>query len=281
MQRGRKYEATVANIFAAEHPEYSVEFNRNFTDEPEVTIDSEYPFLMGHPDRLLFDEHRNSLVAGLEIKTASVQNLCEWGKQGTDFIPQHYLVQCQWYAGLMDLPEWRLAVAFFNFDGKFDTYREYEIAADRELFDALRASAIDFYQGNVLAGIAPPITEMDSATARWINERYPRNIRPLEKASEEEEVAMDEYLYAKKANDETEKCLEQAEAKLKLAIGDRDGLFSDRYGKVTWKATKDTQKVDYKSLCESLRPSEELVQTYTKTVAGTRRLYTRGLKDGE
>lgn len=82
MARGRRYEPVVASIFQAGHPEFRVECNRRKTDEPELYVHGEHEFLIGRPDRLLYDSSGEKLLAGLEIKTANVANMRVWGAQG-------------------------------------------------------------------------------------------------------------------------------------------------------------------------------------------------------
>lgn len=278
MARGRRYAPVVASIFQAGRPEFRVECNRRKTDEPELYVHDEHEFLIGRPDRLLYDSNGEKLLAGLEIKTANVANMRVWGAEGTDDVPKHYLLQCQWYAGLADLDDWRLAVAFLDSEGAMRTYREYQIAFDAELYDALVESAVDFWENYVVPGNPPEMERADSTTQRWVAERFPANVAPIERATDAEEALMREYLDAKNAKLEAEAALEQVETRLKLAIGDRDGIFSDAYGKVTWKRCKDSRRVDYRAVVDELKPSAELLDRFAKTVPGVRRFETKSLK---
>ena len=84
MARGRRFEPIVADIFQGVRPEYRVAHNRKGTDEPELYEHEKYPYLIGHPDRLLYDAENGNLVAGLEIKTSNLSNTRNWGLEGTD-----------------------------------------------------------------------------------------------------------------------------------------------------------------------------------------------------
>lgn len=278
MARGRRFEPIVADIFQGVRPEYRVAHNRKGTDEPELYEHEKYPYLIGHPDRLLYDAENGNLVAGLEIKTSNLSNTRNWGLEGTDAIPPHYLIQCQWYAGLANLPEWEVAVAFFDDGGMLKTYREYKVIADAELFETLVARAVDFWEKHVLPGVPPAIGMVDETTKRWINSRFPANVKPLEAATPQEEQLMARYIARKEELEAAQREFEKSEAALKVAIGDRDGLTSDTYGKVTWKKAKDSTRVDYKGICGELNPPAELVEKYTKEVEGTRRFVAAGLK---
>ncbi|MDO4558809.1 MAG: YqaJ viral recombinase family protein [Planctomycetia bacterium] len=278
MACGRRYENVVAQMYQAAHPDVLVSTDERNTGQIAVVTDPEHDFLVAHPDRYLLNPDTYTLESGLEIKTANVCTIQDWGDEGTDHVPTHYLVQCQWYAGLCNVNEWRLATAFLDDDHKVRSYREYVIRPDRDLYEKLREMAIAFWENHVLPGVEPEIQSVDRTTERWIRERFPRNVRPLEQATSEEEVLIENYLSAREAAHQAERYLEQTETAIKLAIGDRDGMFSDMYGKVTWKRSKDREVVDWKSVAEEFSPSDEQVKKHTKTVAGTRRFCTKGLK---
>ena len=278
MERGRRYEPIVADIFAGGRPEYRVAHNRQGTNEPELYEHDQYPYLIGHPDRLLYDAKSDELVAGLEIKTSNWSNVRKWGEEGTDAIPTHYLIQCQWYAGLAQLPEWEVAVAFLDDRGALKIYREYRVVADAELFETLVERAVAFWENHIVPGAPPEMNQVDDATARWINRRFPKNVEPLATATPQEEQLMARYLARKQELDAAQRQFEQCEAALKLAIGDRDGLESETYGKVTWKRSKDSARVDYRGVCNELQPPAELIEKYTKEIEGTRRFIASGLR---
>ncbi len=280
MARGRRFEDTIAQLFAASHQEYQIEHNRNKTQTPEYVEHKEYNYLIGHPDRLIFDESGKNIIGGLEIKTSNIANIGSWGADGTDEIPENYQLQCQWYAGLMGLDQWTLAVAFLDDNDKLRAYREHPIYPKKKIYETLVNKAVEFWEESVLPGIPPEIDadSVDEMTRRWILERFPKNNNPLETATFEEESIIHDYLAAKKNKMEAEAILEKIELKLKMAIGNRDGLISDDFGKVTWKLSKDSQRVDYKGIVEELNPQKEIIDRYTKTTPGSRRFETKGLK---
>ena len=278
MERGRRLEPVVASMFAGMRPEFIVKHNRQGTEDPEKYVDAQYDFMVGHPDRLLYSAATNDLLYGLEIKTASVYNASNWGEEMTDQIPPHYLIQCQWYAGLSNLPEWRVAVVFCDSMGTIRNYREYNVVADEELFGTLRDAAARFWKDHVVTGTPPEKETVDATTARWIKERFPRNVAPTAEATTEEEVLMARYLRTRDAFEKAKREHEESEELLKLAIGDRDGIESTTFGRVTWKNTRDVQRVDYKGLCEELKPGADVLARYTKTTPGTRRFNAAGLR---
>ena len=277
MERGRRLEPVVATMFSGSHPEYDVRNNRKGTEEPEEYIDEEHPFLIAHPDRLLYDKN-GKLVAGLEIKTSNVSNSKLWGTESTDSIPTNYLIQCQWYAGLAKIPEWLVAVAFVDDFGKIRFYREYKVVADNELYNALRGCAIKFWRDNVVAGVAPVMDKVNDTMKRWLVEKYPANTQSIGVATQEEEQLMARLIESKDALEKAKQKYELYETKVKQAIGDRDGIMSETFGKVTWKLSKPSSRVDYKAVCDELNPPMELLKKHTTEVQGSRRFVTTGMK---
>lgn len=276
LERGRRLEPVVASVFQANHPDYRVAINRDGSETPDTYVHPDHAYLMGHPDRLLYNS--DALVAGLEIKTTSLSNWNEWGEEGTDKIPSHYLIQSQWYAGLANLPEWLVAVAFVDDSDRIKTVKEYRVTADAELFEVLVDRAVEFWENHVLPGVPPELTAVDESTTRWIQERFPRNVNPLAVATSDEEDLMTRYIAAKQLADDAQKGLEYVTAQLKLAIGDRDGLTSETYGRVTWKRSKNSTRVDYRAIVEELNPPNELIAKHSKTVEGSRRFVAAGLR---
>lgn len=95
-----------------------------------------------------------------------------------------------------------------------------------------------------------------------------------------DETAIFEYFNARNAFKQAEARLERAEKLLKETIGERDSIASEVYGEITYKATKDSQKVDYRRMAEEFFvPSPEVIARFTTIVPGVRRLNTRGLKE--
>ena len=73
MSRGHAAEPVIASMYALNHPEYMVE-THGVVEHPE------FPYLIGSPDRVLIQD--GELVAGLEIKTANIMDMNQWGEEG-------------------------------------------------------------------------------------------------------------------------------------------------------------------------------------------------------
>lgn len=268
MARGRQFEPFAANMYAAAHPEYEVCDNLTGNGESCFVRDDEFDFITGQPDRILFKN--DEPVAGLEIKTASTNTIGEWGDYGTDQIPQHYLLQTQHYMGLTGIHDWKLSCLFFGFDHHPVSYREYEIIFDNDLWNFMRNAAVAFWNEFVVPQKSPPADSFDSTVARYVKERFPRNIHPLESATPDEELLIAECFNARKKADDAAREFDSAKTRLMLSIGDRDGIYSSN-GKITWKRSKDIERTDWKAIVDDIGVDREIIKKHTKTTDGTRR----------
>lgn len=96
------------------------------------------PILHGLETKLvLFGGHREE---GLET----------WGEEGTDQVPQDYLVQCQWSLAVTGLPRWDLAALWYGAE-----VRRYTILPQPKLIARLKEIADDFWRNHVLTEKPP------------------------------------------------------------------------------------------------------------------------------
>jgi putative phage-type endonuclease len=98
----------------------------------------------------------------LECKTANGFASKEWGESGTDYVPDAYLLQVQWYLHVTQCDIGHLAVLIGGSD-----FRTYVIERDQELIDDCVQAATEFWHGNVLAKNPPPPSSYDEAAAKW------------------------------------------------------------------------------------------------------------------
>ncbi|MCL2119140.1 MAG: YqaJ viral recombinase family protein [Planctomycetaceae bacterium] len=263
MSRGNAAEPVIASMYALNHPEYSVE-THGIVEHPE------FSYLIGSPDRLLIQD--GELVAGLEIKTANIMDMNQWGDEGSAEIPFHYWCQCLWYAGLLNVPVWYVAVGFVPPERrKISVYREYEVRPEPGQFDMMLNKAVRFWTEHVEADVPPPITAPDRETTRYLRSRYPVHEpdKWLEPTEEIEELT-GRLLEARKVFDASEREFELCKTLMIAALGDAEGVTTSA-GKITYKASKPTQKTDWKAVADSLSPPKEIIDNFTKEMPGSRR----------
>ena len=109
----------------------------------------------------------------LQIKTATSRSLRGWGEQGSDQVPDMYLIQCQHEMAVMDATVCTLALLV---DGR--NMRTYTIKRDEALIDLIvekESSIIEYLK----TGSLPPRTEDETdvkATHEWWRKIKPEAI---------------------------------------------------------------------------------------------------------
>jgi putative phage-type endonuclease len=267
MERGRILEPVIADIFAANHEEYCVE-ECGIVEHSDGDV--KYPFLIGSPDRLLTEEdpddhNDNFVLSGLEIKTADATKMSEWGEEMSDEIPLEYYLQCQWYAGLLGVPDWYIAVGFVKPGSKkICGYREYRIEHDAARYAAMVQKAVDFWHNHVVPRIPPEITEPDMATVDY----YRRRERDLDKMLYSNE-ALDEkikaFRFRQDQRKEAERMEELEKTQLLAMLGNAEGVIDRFTGKnaLTFKEQSNTS-FDHKALCADLELDDEVLEKYRR-----------------
>lgn len=228
---------------------------------PKLTHDK-YDFLTGSPDRYIFKD--NDIDSGLEVKTAGLRSIEKWGEQGTDQIPEEYLLQCQWYMGLSKIPDWHLAALIGG-----QEYRQYKLKFDSELFGLCVDSACRFWKDFVEANKPPQISFSSSAKA-YLKRIYPQDIKPLKIIeTETDRLIINNFKEMYLLEDRSSQELENARIALLNLIGDSGGVVGD-FGKITYKKSKDSERIDWEHIAKELNPSPELLSKYTTAKRGSR-----------
>lgn len=151
---GRLLEGAITQEYA--------ERTKRIVRRPEGTIRHPvHSFLVGHPDGVT--ECRRLF----EAKTVVPQLSDQWGDISSDIVPQEYLLQCQHYMILLDLPVADLAALL----GRFD-FRIYQIPADRELQEMIIEAASDFMR-RVRDGDPPPLDYQHRTAVDVVKKIYP------------------------------------------------------------------------------------------------------------
>jgi putative phage-type endonuclease len=176
----------------------------------------------------------------LEVKTAHAlaQNGAEWGKAGTDEVPQHYWTQCQWYLGITGLPFADLAVLFGG--QKFVTYT---IPFDLDVFCDMLAEADSWWKRHVVADVPPEPSTEDDARRLWKSHVAGRDrIVDANTATAVEELrAVKEQI---KALEEQEQALRDVIA---VQFGDAESISYMGQRLATWKQNKASARTDWKA----------------------------------
>lgn len=124
----------------------------------------DHGFIIGHIDRDITKTDK-----ALECKTAGAYiSKSDWGPNGTDQVPEHYLIQCQHYMGLMPkVNVMDLAVLIGGRD-----FRIYVIPRDQGLIDSLFSLEAAFWD-RVKSANEPDFDFNHATTKELILKLYP------------------------------------------------------------------------------------------------------------
>jgi putative phage-type endonuclease len=231
--------------------EYQVRTSRKIQRVTTMLTHPEYPWVLANVDRAViapqiagnvrWKNGRLTTDRILECKTANGFAASEWGEVGSDRIPDHYLLQCQWYLGITRADVADVAVLIGGND-----YRLYTVARDDELFSDLLDSAREFWL-RVQDGIAPDPMTVADAVRKWPKHIAGKStivdVSVAEACRELADIAAE-----RKRLDEREDALKTA---VMGAFGDAEEISYMGRRLATWKSQAST-RVDTKRLKQEM-----------------------------
>jgi len=238
------------------------------------TLKYKNPIIYGTPDRFIIGKNK-----GVEIKTANARMAENWGAEGTDEVPQHYLIQCIICMAVSDFPTWDVAVLLGGQD-----FRIYNILRDVELENTIIDKLLAWWETYIIGDREPEI-DSSASCSEYLAKKYPKNFAPLKEASPEVEVLLQklsEVRYSLKSFEEQEEAIKNL---LKNSIGDADGIQGVNW-KATWKKNKDGKKIDWEGIAGELMnllspiEKQKLIDSFIMPVPGVRKFLFSQKKGG-
>ena len=256
---------------------------------PGTLTHPEQPWAMATPDGVVWTPEAALEDAdpdrGWECKTHTSWLSHLYGEPGSDEVPAWELVQCAWnlyvaraYYG-QDMTRWDLT-AFV--DG---VPTDYVITRDEELEAMLVGTGQAFWQEHVL-GNKPLDPDGSESYSRELARRWPKHAQTMREADEMTLQAIHTLREVRGSIKEMEKSEETLVQVIKHSIAVDEGLTfpgdGDKAEKITWKRTKDVERVDWAAAFQELRNQLELlgagkadldatVKRHTTTKDGSRR----------
>ena len=124
---------------------------------------SKYPFMLCHLDRVVTGEKKI-----VECKTASEYLLSSWGEEGTDQIPEEYIIQVHHQMAVTGIDIADIPVLIGG-----NKLKIYTVHKDDELIDIVISAVVDFWENHVLKGIPPDIDCDHPQTGTLLKRIYP------------------------------------------------------------------------------------------------------------
>lgn len=231
----------------------------------------------------------------VEIKTVWRSEAGRWGEAGTDEVPDYYACQVAFYLGVGlesgALEEDTADVAAYLM-GVEESPRVYRIGYDADVYAWLMDAVQRFWRNHVEPRRPPPVTApaVDAEAARRLYPREREELVPFSSLGHEERAAVLRYAEARRQHEAAKGEMEDAEARLKLALGWRlgvDGLPADTgLRKVTWKARRRGDVAwaqAFKALAQESGAAAEVVESVANKYRGEapRVLRVTGAKEEE
>lgn len=228
-----------------------------------------HPCLIGNIDRAVCPEKgKLPVVKGefrtpkiLECKTARSKT-DDWGEDGTDKIPDYYLVQVLHYLGLTGCESCDVACLFLD-SRKFGVYT---VHADEELIDGIADRLAEWWDEHVVKNVAPA-----PRSVAEVQKLLKRSSAAVITASAEIEAAAREYADLKKQEAEVAAKLDTTRDKIAAYMGEADTLAGlDGRTLITWKTGKDRSTTDWKSVAITAGATEAQIAANTVVKPGNR-----------
>lgn len=216
---------------------------------PGTFIHPKLPFVVDTPDAEA--GHADGLRM-VEAKTARFADAEEWGEEGTDAVPEHYVPQALWHIGMARARYCDSTITRCDLPVliRTDEFRIYRIEWNEVLFGLLVEAAAKFWRDHVINGV-PPSPEGSKRAAAFIKERFPRDNGSVTKATEEDLPLVNRAIAAHAAHEKAKAELEAAKFLLQKRMG-LASILETPIGSVSWKRSRDTVGTDYEALAHEL-----------------------------
>jgi len=216
----------------------------------------EVPYILAHPDHLHFRASIDRLIIDPERGNGvlEVKNMGHWSSQrvriesGEEAVPDHYLLQIQWYLYVTGL-QWGMFAALME----GSELRTVEVKRDDELIASLVSIAEDFWA--CIENGTPPAADGSDSTADTLKLMFPK---PISGTSVNLEPQY-ESLFAERETiaaqiPPLEKRKKEIDNQIKLLIGDAETATCGPYT-ATLKLTEKKESVVKASSFRTLRIS--------------------------
>lgn len=224
----------------------------------QAFVHPENDFMLAHIDRSVDGQQKV-----LECKTSTDFLAGAWGPNGSDDVPDEYLIQVQHQLACTGYDRADLAVLIGNRD-----YRIYHIGADKDLIIGLIEREHNFWHDYVLAGNPPP-----PMTAQDIADLYPQDTGAQLLADDDLIKAHESLVQVRSQLKELQSSKCEFEQFIKVGMADHAELVAEDGRKlVTWKTSKPSKRFDTKTFQDE---HPDLYQQYTVEQPGSRRFLVK------
>lgn len=225
---GLKLQGVVAEL-------YTAATGRQVRADNKHHRSKEHDFIVCHLDFRVWGNAKRLV----ECKTKA--HMTGFGPDGSQEIPADIFVQVQHEMYVTGADWCDVAVLFGH-----HTFNVYPIPRSQHFIDAMVPRLVAFWLENVIAQV-PPLPIGSPIDDRRLRDEHPHNDGTL-KAATPEQAQIAQQLRGVRLNAAQIKVVqEELENRLKLIIGDSDGLTGP-FGSITWKRSRDGVVVDWEQV---------------------------------
>ncbi len=200
---------------------------------------------------------------GAEFKTAGDFSADEWGEQGTDQVPMHYLTQCAHYMAVAEQPRWDVGAMIGAGTRISGNLALYTIMRNRTLEAEIIATAVRFWMEHVKKRI-PPTIDGSASWQGYLAKKYAKGTGVVLKATARiNELAM-EYREAQKQRQEAEAKELLTRNTLAEIVRSADKA-KGKFGTIGWVRPVPKPVTDWEALAHLLKPTPAQIARFTKT----------------
>lgn len=183
---------------------------------------------------------------GWECKLA--WSLKDYGAEGTDEVPPHHLLQCQFYMHVFRLPRWRLTVRPIWASRN----QSYLINRNEQLGTAIETRLLQFWTDHIVPKVPPPIQDAALLDSAFKGEYPNAKSRPCVIADESAGHAMEMLKKFRQKEKAFVAMKEQLELTVKNAIGAAAGI-EHQGERVMWLRPKPRRSVNWEAVAMQQR----------------------------
>lgn len=183
-----------------------------------------------------------------------------------DRVPDYYYAQVQHYLAVTGLERADVAVLF----RAAPEFRIYPILRNEEFIERLIAAEERFWRRYVLPG-DPPEPGGSEQDARILAALHPTDTGEVIAGGAAEVALLESLRSARAAAATAERIATALENQVKARMGDATILDCGPAGRVTWKRSRDQERVDWEAVARDLQASDELISQRTTIRPGGRR----------
>jgi putative phage-type endonuclease len=256
---------------------YADKTARTVAPHKGLLIHKIYPLIGATPDAISFNEvdrtggkdvYLNKHAVEAKAPTPWTQR--QWGEEGTDNIPEHYIPQAIFEAAVADVDQTDVIADIGT------ALKIFPVMYDEELFQGLREIAEKFQRDHVVKGVAPRATAADMGVLRTINPTA--KIEDYVEADSELVAEITLYRELLASAKSISDGVEHVKAHLIQVIGDKSGIRCPS-GRIDFKNNKPSVVVLWEKVAKEAGASNELIARYTSEKPGARPFYPRFNKE--